>query len=301
MTVTCTKCECTFNSPSALKKHLKRKKKCDAGKHKCRKCSKKFTESCNIYRHQVHCQGSSSAAGPARTTQQLTMISEVPVPDRDPSYTTSPTPPRRGVNDSSIQDSHPVRLFADGVVTSVAFHESSSHDLQSKTNVIDLRAPQVYLRQVFGKWSNVHPVGRPQDVLSVEQLASLTIVKIGSQGESTGRQIMHTSAFARSTLVDSILTSSYSHLEMKVKDIWINSGQLYEGLHQGKSVRDTELLVVKDQTDYEQKLSVIQQLCDVLRKKADRWRQMPDKWRQLSEKLKQKRKPENLRRMLAWL
>ncbi len=83
------------------------------------------------------------------------------------------------------------------------------------------------------------------------------------QGESTGRQIMHTSAFARSTLVDSILTSSYSHLEMKVKDIWINSGQLYEGLHQGKSVRDTELLVVKDQTDYEQKLSVIQQLCDV--------------------------------------
>lgn len=161
----------------------------------------------------------------------------------------------------TAESTDPVSLFGNAARPTAEFHETNSLVLQSVTNIVDLRAPQHYMRQVFGRWSHVHPVGRPQEILSAEELARVAVVKNGSQGESTGRQLTHTSAFPNSKLLDSCLTLAYTHVEMKAKDHWINSGELYEGLCEGKTVRDTELLLVRDQAEYERRLIVVQQLC----------------------------------------
>lgn len=158
-------------------------------------------------------------------------------------------------------DSNPVRMFGEAVRASVTFDETSGLELQSVTNVINFRAPQVYTRQIFGKWSNVHPIGRPREVVSARDLAQLSVVKIGSQGENTKRQECHTTTFEHSKLLDSHLTHAYTYGESKAKDRWKNNGELYAGLYEGKTVRDTELLLVKDQADYERQLAVIRQMC----------------------------------------
>lgn len=142
------------------------------------------------------------------------------------------------------------------------FHVTNALKLQSATNLIDLRDPQFYMRQVFGKWAMVHPVGRPDQILSAEQLAEFAVIKIGSQSGNTGRQHKHTTTFSRSQLLDSCLTKSFTYVEMKAKDIWLNSGELYEGLYEGKNIKDTELLLVRSQDEYARLLSVVQQLCN---------------------------------------
>ncbi len=135
--------------------------------------------------------------------------------------------------------------------------------LTSATNFIDFRSAQVYARQVFDRVSDVHPIGRPQDVVSASQLAELAVVKIGSQGSNTGRQLNHSATFDRSKLLDSKLTNAYSHVEALAKDNWKNNGELFEGLFEGKVSRDTELLLVKDQDDYERQMRCYHQLCPV--------------------------------------
>ena len=146
---------------------------------------------------------------------------------------------------------------AAAIVSGPQFHETSSLELQSITNLIDMRAPQVYARQVQGKWSNVHPVGRPQDVLSEEELRQFTVTKIGCMGLCTGRQYTHDLTLPQSKLIDSMPTLAYSHVEMMAKDEWKNNGELYEGQHENKQIRDKELLLARTQEDYERQISVM--------------------------------------------
>ena len=160
-------------------------------------------------------------------------------------------------------ETNAVRLFGEAVnaANAVKFHDASSLIIDSATNVQEFRAPQFYFRQILGKWSKFHPTGRPQDVMSVDELAEVAVVKIGSMGV-TERQMTHNKQFDRSELLDSCLTSSFTHVETKAKDYWRDRGELYEGLHEGKTVRDTELLIVRNQEDYERHLAVVQQLCE---------------------------------------
>lgn len=167
---------------------------------------------------------------------------------------------RNRVLQETAAETNPVRLFGDAV-NSAQFCDTGSVLIESGTEVREYRAPQFYLRQVFGKWSHVHPVGRPQDVLSADQLAEFAVVKIGSQGV-TERQLTHNKQFDRSELLDSCLTSSFTHVETKAKDYWRDHDELYEGLHEDKTARDTELLLVRNQEDYERYLAVVQQLCE---------------------------------------
>lgn len=57
MPVCCPKCKCQFQDNHAVTKHLNGKRKCDAGKHQCAKCPKRFTEASNRSRHQAKCKG----------------------------------------------------------------------------------------------------------------------------------------------------------------------------------------------------------------------------------------------------
>ena len=160
-------------------------------------------------------------------------------------------------------ETNPVRLFGEAVdaANAVKFHDASSLIIDSATNVQEFRAPQFYFRQILGKWSDLHPVGRPQDVMSALELSEVAVIKIGSMGV-TERQMTHNKQFDRSELLDSCLTSSFTLVETKAKDYWRDKGELYEGLHEGKTVRDTELLIVRNQEDYERYLTFVQQMCE---------------------------------------
>ena len=134
-------------------------------------------------------------------------------------------------------------------------------ELDSVTGFVDMRAPQHYFRGTPGSmWTNVHPLGRPDKLVSPETLMQLNIVKSGCQGESTGRQLTHDIVLKGSKLLDSLLTNSYSHVEQRAKDIWKNQGVLYEGTFAGKSSRDTELLLIRSQAEYVERVAQVQSL-----------------------------------------
>lgn len=133
--------------------------------------------------------------------------------------------------------------------------------IESTTGFIDMRCAQNYFRLTDSSlWSHVHPCGRPDLVLSPEELAKYAVIKTGSNGESTGRQPTHELALKGSKLLDSVPTKFYAYVEQKARDIWKNMNQLYEGTHAGKTSRDTELLLVQSQMEYNDRLSLIQRL-----------------------------------------
>ena len=160
-----------------------------------------------------------------------------------------------------VDETNPMALFGDAAGPPIVFHPSSSLELKSVTGVTNFRQSQYYLRRVRGNWHNVHPVGRPQDVLTAEELAGFAVIKAGAQGEITGRQGTHLTTYSDSTLLDSCLTSASHLAEQRGKDHFINLGQLYEGLHEGKTVRDYELILVRNQEEYEAVVAVVQRMC----------------------------------------
>ena len=127
--------------------------------------------------------------------------------------------------------------------------------LRSVTNVIDLRSSQLYFRQVMGEFANVHPRGRPDLALSAEEIGCAVFVKLGSMGQ-TDRQMQHQTAFKGSELVDSLLTVAQTSVEQKFKDLLMDRGMLFEGLHQSKTAKDTELLVIPTQEAYEELVQI---------------------------------------------
>ena len=100
-----------------------------------------------------------------------------------------------------VDETNPLAFFGDAAGPPIVFHPSSSLGLKSVTGVTNFRQSQYYLRRVDGNWHNVHPVGRPQDVLTPEELADLVVIKAGAQGEITGRQGTHLTTYSDSTLL----------------------------------------------------------------------------------------------------
>jgi len=160
------------------------------------------------------------------------------------------------------------RMFGqdvEAIVPAVLPYVAPFH-LKSVTNIIDVRQAQVYVRQLFGNFTNVHPVGRPDLKIPDDKLREYAIGKLGSQGNNTGRQQAHESNFKSSVLLDSMLTNAYTHSEQGAKDVWVTNGELYEGQYEGKQGRDTELLLFKNQEEYAAKIAFILSLI----KKAER-------------------------------
>lgn len=117
-------------------------------------------------------------------------------------------------------------------------------------NLIDLRKMQIYVRRIYGVFKDLHPIGHPELAIPPAEQDQLAIAKLGFQGDNTGRQMVHSSTFKNSKIIDSCFTST-SGSEQKLKDVLLNEGKLYEGLHCDKNAKDTELVVFKTQPEYE--------------------------------------------------
>jgi len=130
-------------------------------------------------------------------------------------------------------------------------HVNPRLQLKSSTNQIDFDKPQLYLRWIPGPWRDVHPIGRPELALSQEELIQAAIVKLGSQGPYTGRQQAHTYAYPDSRLLDSFVTDDYKTAERNMKRRLRNELSLFEGTYGDNTKRDTELIVIRSQEDYD--------------------------------------------------
>ena len=159
-------------------------------------------------------------------------------------------------------------------------------ELQSVTNVVDMRSYQLYFRVLSGKFNNVHPVGRPDLIISDEELTVLKIVKFGSMGQ-TNRQGEHQHAFKGSKLLDSCITLSYTHVEMLFKDMLRDQTLLYEGQHDTKKSKDTELLVIRSQEEYAKFVSIVQTIVANVDGETEVMNEMPLELRLAIEATKQ--------------
>ena len=134
-----------------------------------------------------------------------------------------------------------------------------SLQLTSVTGVQAPRVQQLYMLQVFDKFKNVQPIGRPDLLLTDELLATLMIVKAGSQGLVTGRQDTHKRTFRYNRLLDSFKTNCFTFVETCLKDKWKANFELYEATNVATGKRETELLVFRSQSEYAEKVLQIQQ------------------------------------------
>lgn len=165
-------------------------------------------------------------------------------------------------------------IFGDAVAESsqaiVIASRTPPVTLNSVTGFIDMRGPQNYFRLTDSSlWSNVHPCGRPDLIMESEELAKHAVVKIGCNGESTGRQPAHELSLKGSKLLDSIPTKCYTYVEQRAKDVWKNNNELFEGTHWGKTTRDTELLLFKTQAQYSQAVELVKDLVEEAESSGD--------------------------------
>ena len=137
--------------------------------------------------------------------------------------------------------------------------------LNSVTHTIpDIRREQLYTRLVRcpSDWEHVCPIGQPDAEVRLEDRIDWAVLKFGNQGPRTGRQAQHDIDFKNSMLLDSFYTTSYSLVELRVKDYLANNHYhlRYEGKHVDKKIKDTELLLIRSQEEYAEIANVIQKI-----------------------------------------
>ena len=120
----------------------------------------------------------------------------------------------------------------------------------SATDIIDRRSNQFYFCDPPGEFFNLKIVGdKSNNIITFEE--PFWVIKIGYNGEKTGRQIGHDKEYGGiSRVIDSLMTPVAAAAELKIKDLLMNEGKLYSGLHSNKKSRDTELIIVRSQKDY---------------------------------------------------
>jgi pterin-4a-carbinolamine dehydratase len=176
---------------------------------------------------------------------------------------------------------HAVVADTDGG-TSVAAADAGTHstfgehappfEVKSATGIINTHAGQVYTRTTpGGKFKDVYPIGRPHQKLTAEQLHSCVIIKFGMMGEGSCRDRTHRHRFGgESKLLDSCVTKAYAFVEQRCKDVWKNDGQLYEGVYEGRTERDTELLMCRTQEEYNEAVRFINQVAGLYEGRTER-------------------------------
>lgn len=132
--------------------------------------------------------------------------------------------------------------------------------IASVTKVIDRRSNQFYFCHPPGKWSDIRRVG-DKSKTNIKTDDTSFILKIGYNGNETGRHTTHDSEFGDTCrIIDSLVTPASAVAETKIKDMLRNDGKLFSGLHGNKKTRDTELIIVKSQEDYREYVELAQRV-----------------------------------------
>ncbi|CAK0774979.1 hypothetical protein CVIRNUC_004221 [Coccomyxa viridis] len=139
--------------------------------------------------------------------------------------------------------------------------------LRSVTDSINTHVSGLYFGVPERTWAMLKPLNPSYSpsLLAVER-AEMTVIKFGMKRGDTDRTEQHCTAFQGFYLLDHVPTEHMAEVEDLLKAWLRNEGLLFEGLHENRKSRDTELTVVVTQADYarvvERTLVLIKQVDD---------------------------------------
>ena len=102
----------------------------------------------------------------------------------------------------------------------------------------------------FTKLKTTGPGVSPE--LAVATRAKWIIIKLGQKKAMTDRTVIHNGKYSGFYLLDCVPTQHMTEVEDRLKKWLRNEGMLFEGVHENKVARDTELLIVASQEQYAQ-------------------------------------------------
>ena len=143
--------------------------------------------------------------------------------------------------------------------------------LRSVTDSINTHVSGLYFGVPERTWAMLKPLNPSYSpsLLAVER-AEMTVIKFGMKRGDTDRTEQHCTAFQGFYLLDHVPTEHMAEVEDLLKAWLRNEGLLFEGLHENRKARDTELTVVVTQADYtrvvERTLLLIKQTDDKKRR-----------------------------------
>ncbi len=143
--------------------------------------------------------------------------------------------------------------------------------LRSVTDSINTHVSGLYFGVPERTWALLKPLNPSfsPSLLAVER-AEMTVIKFGMKRGDTDRTEQHCTAFQGFYLLDHVPTEYMAEVEDLLKAWLRNEGLLFEGLHENRRARDTELTVVVTQADYarvvERALLLIRQVDDKKRR-----------------------------------
>ncbi|CAL8461671.1 g1202 [Coccomyxa elongata] len=143
--------------------------------------------------------------------------------------------------------------------------------LRSVTDSINTHVSGLYFGVPERTWAMLKPLNPSYSpsLLAVER-AEMTVIKFGMKRGDTDRTEQHCTAFQGFYLLDHVPTEHMAEVEDLLKAWLRNEGLLFEGLHENRKSRDTELTVVVTQADYmrvvERTLLLIKQTDDKKRR-----------------------------------
>jgi hypothetical protein len=144
--------------------------------------------------------------------------------------------------------------------------------LRSVTDSINTHVSGLYFGVPERTWALLKPLNPSfsPSLLAVER-AEMTVIKFGMKRGDTDRTEQHCTAFQGFYLLDHIPTEYMSEVEDLLKAWLRNEGLLFEGLHENRKARDTELTVVVTQADYER---VVERTLLLIRQVDDKKRRL---------------------------
>ena len=143
--------------------------------------------------------------------------------------------------------------------------------LRSVTDSINTHVSGLYFGVPERTWAMLKPLNPSYSpsLLAVER-AEMTVIKFGMKRGDTDRTDQHCTAFQGFYLLDHVPTEHMAEVEDLLKAWLRNEGLLFEGVHENRKARDTELTVVVTQADYarvvERTLLLIKQVDDKKRR-----------------------------------
>ncbi len=264
------KCGMKFDKKHNLTKHLDQKIPCDSPlrTYACMNdyCSLKFTSRQSRHNHFKTCKPrvltSEAIKENAEMTKLISSLREEIISLKIPQKFVAPEQQAREkemqsifsnllseIGDLSVDLSRKVETSPTIRLQPLELKPQSS-SIVSATDIIDRRSNQFYFCDPPGEFSDLKRVGdNSNEIISIEQ--PFWVIKIGWNGENTGRQQGHDREYGGiSRVIDSLVTAVAAAAELKIKDRLINEGKLYSGLHSNKKSRDYELIVVRSQQEY---------------------------------------------------
>lgn len=126
----------------------------------------------------------------------------------------------------------------------------------SMTGIIDRRKGQFNFSEPPPSWRDIFRLGSK---IAPKLREPYWILKLGYNGENTGRHNTHDIEYGDTCrIIDSFISPVAAAAEIRIKDLLLNEGKLFGGLHSSKKTRDTELIIIKSQAEYAEYVQIVQ-------------------------------------------